>query len=71
MTGSSVAQRPPKPRERPEQSTPNNEERRRRDFAPAIFTSRREALGYLPIWIAAGLLVYAVLLAGLLVVLKL
>lgn len=71
MTGSSVAQRPPKPRERAEQSKPASEERRRISFARAIFTSRREALGYLPIWIAAGLLVYAVLLAGLLIVLKL
>lgn len=71
MTGSSVAQPPPKPREPVEQSKPASEERRRTSFAPAIFTSWREALGYLPIWIAAGLLVYAVLLAGLLIMAKL
>lgn len=71
MTGSSVAQRPRTQREREEPSRPTVEVRRRRHLVSAIFTNRREAIGYLPIWIAAGLLVYAALLAGLLVVLKL
>lgn len=69
MTGPSVAQRPPTlDRERVVPSAPATEVTRSSSRFPGIFSSWKEALRFLSVWVGAGLLLYLVGLVGWLLV---
>ena len=68
MTGPSVVVRPPTVDREGVEGSASTTEVRRSPAVPAIFSSWRVAFRYLSVWAGAGLLVYAALFVGWLIV---
>jgi hypothetical protein len=64
MTGPSVAERPPTVDAKGAERSAPATAVKRSSVIPAIFSSWRDALRHLLVWVGGGLLLYAVLLVG-------